>query len=196
MKTVITASDMHIKQEFNFLPVLETERLLLRTLKLDDAQDLFEYASHPDVPRYNTWSVHTSIEDSKRYLHSVISQYQHHQLAAWGIVHKANNKLIGTCSLASWIPAQARAELGYALSKTYWGNGYMPEAVRPVLGFGFRMMQLNRIEARCITANLASARVMEKVGMKFEGILRQHLFVKGSFHDLKIYSILKQEWCN
>lgn len=185
---------MRPEHEFSHLPILETERLLLRNLKLDDAADLFEYASHPDVPKYNTWSVHKSIEDSKQYLHSIIAQYNNHELAAWGIVHKADNKLIGTCSLASWVPSQARAELGYALSKTYWGNGYMPEAVRPVLNFGFRMMQLNRIEAKCITANLASARVMEKVGMKFEGILRQHLFLKGSFHDLKVYSILKQEW--
>lgn len=69
----------------------------------------------------------------------------------------------------------------------------MPEAVHPLIAFGFQMMKLNRIEGRCILANTASARVMEKVGMKFEGVLRQHLFTKGSFYDVKMYSILKEE---
>ena len=62
--------------------------------------------------------------------------------------------------------------------------------------FGFRTMELNRIEARCKIENIASARVMEEVGMRFEGILRQHMFAKGTYHDLKIYSILKEEWTN
>lgn len=181
---------------FGNLPVLETNRLLLRELSLDDAADLFQYASDPAVPRYSTWSVHESIEDSKRFLNAAIKQYKNHQLACWGIVHKADKKLIGTCGFGNWIADQARAELGYALSRKYWGKGYMPEAVRPVITFGFRMMKLNRIEGRCIIPNTASARVMEKVGMKFEGVLRQHLFAKGSFQDVKMYSILREEWVN
>jgi len=185
---------MTIEQVFGYLPVLETNRLLLRELSLNDAADLFEYASDPDVMRYDTWSVHNSIEDSKCYLKAVIEQYKNHELASWGIVHKIDKKLIGTCGFNNWIADQARAELGYALSRKYWGNGYMPEAVRSVIVFGFRMMKLNRIEARCKIPNTASCRVMEKVGMKFEGILRQNLFAKGSFHDMKMYSILREEW--
>lgn len=180
--------------KFNNLPILNTDRLLLRTLRWGDAADIYEYASDPAVPKYNTWSVHESIEDTKRFLKAVMDCYKNHQLASWGILHKADNKIIGTCGLANWIPDQARAEIGYALSRKYWGQGYMPEAVCPVITFGFRMMKLNRIEGRCIIPNTASARVMEKVGMKFEGVLRQHLFVKGSFHDVKMYSILKEEW--
>lgn len=176
------------------LPALETDRLLLRGLSLDDAEDIFEYASDPDVSRYNTWSVHESIEDSKRFLDAVMEEYENHELASWGIFHKADKKLIGTCGIANWLPDQHRAEIGYALSRKYWGKGYMPEAVRSVIAFGFRMMKLNRIEGRCIIPNTASARVMEKVGMKFEGVLRQQLFSKGSFHDVKMYSILREEW--
>lgn len=185
---------MTIKNTLDNLPILETERLLLRSLSLDDAEDLFEYASDPDVSRYNTWTVHKSLDDSKRFLNAIVERYKNHELAGWGIVHKTDKKLIGTCGLSSWIQDQRRAEIGYALSRKYWGKGYMPEAVRPVIAFGFRMMKLNRIEGKCIILNTASARVMEKVGMKFEGVLRQHLFTKGSFYDVKMYSILREEW--
>ena len=70
----------------------------------------------------------------------------------------------------------------------------MTEAVKAAIDFGFSNMPLNRIEARCDLENIASARVLEKVGMKFEGLLRQHIYSKGSYHDMKMYSILKQEW--
>ena len=185
---------MTIKNTFGNLLILETERLLLRSLSLDDVEDLFEYASDPEVSKYNSWTVHKSLDDSKRFLNTVVERYKNHELADWGIVHKADKKLIGTCGLSSWIQDQRRAEIGYALSRKYWGKGYMPEAVRPVIAFGFRMMKLYRIEGRCIISNTASARVMEKVRMKFEGLLRQHLFTKGSFYDIKMYSILREEW--
>lgn len=185
---------MTINNKSSNLPILETERLLLRCLNLNDAEDLFEYASDPEVSKYNTWTVHQSLADTKHFLNTVVERYQNYELADWGIVHKADKKLIGTCGLANWIQDQRRAEIGYALSRKYWGQGYMPEAVHSVIAFGFRMMKLNRVEGRCTISNTASARVMEKVGMKFEGVLRQHLFAKGSFYDVKMYSILKEEW--
>ena len=87
-----------------------------------------------------------------------------------------------------------RAELYYVLAQNYWGRGYMTEAVEAVLGFGFGVMHLNRIDGVCWVENTASARVLEKVGMQFEGILRQFIFVKGAFRDLRWYSILHNEY--
>lgn len=185
---------MEIQNIFSDLPVLETERLILRKLHWDDTEDIFEYASDPEVPKYSSWSVHDSIEDTKNFLNAVMAQYKNHEVAPWGIVDKADKKLIGTCGFVDFMIEGNRAEIGYALSRNYWGKGYMTEAVRAVIDFGFRTMQLNRIEARCNIENIASARVMEKVGMKFEGILREHLFAKGNYHDLKMYSILTKEW--
>lgn len=185
---------MEIEDIFSDIPILETDRLLLRKLQLDDKKDIFEYASDPLVCKYTTWSVHESIEESKNFLISVIKDYNNHLIAPWGIVDKEDNKLIGTCGFVNWIVDDDRAEIGYALSRKYWGKGYMTEAVRAVIAFGFSTMNLNRIEARCKIENIPSAKVMEKVGMKFEGILREHLFVKGIYHDLKMYSILRREW--
>jgi ribosomal-protein-alanine N-acetyltransferase len=167
------------------LPTIETERLLLRKITLSDASDMFEYASNPEVSEYTMWSTHTSIEDTKYFLQSLTKMYKKRELVDWGIVHKAEKKFIGTCGFVEWSMTHSRR---------YWGEGYMSEAVNAVIEFGFREMLLNRIMARCEVNNIASARVMEKVGMQLEGILRQHLFVKGRYWDLKIYSILREEF--
>lgn len=176
------------------LPSIETERLLLRKITLNDASDMFEYASNPEVSQYTMWSTHTSIEDTKYFLQSLTKMYKRRELVDWGIVHKAEKKFIGTCGFVEWSMTHSRAEIGYALSRRYWGEGYMSEAVNAVIEFGFREMSLNRIMGRCEVNNIASARVMEKVGMQMEGILRQHLFVKDRYWDLKIYSILREEF--
>lgn len=176
------------------LPSIETERLLLRKITLNDASDMFEYASNPEVSEYTMWSTHTSIEDTKYFLKSLTKMYKRRELVDWGIVHKAEKKFIGTCGFVEWSMTHSRAEIGYALSARYWREGYMSEAVNAIIEFGFREMLLNRIVGRCEVNNIASARVMEKVGMQLEGILRQQLFVKGRYWDLKIYSILREDF--
>jgi ribosomal-protein-alanine N-acetyltransferase len=80
------------------------------------------------------------------------------------------------------------------LARSYWGQGYMAEAVRAIIVFGFRELGLNRIQGMCDLPNIGSARVMEKVGMRFEGVLREYFFEKGSSIDVKLYSILHSEW--
>jgi ribosomal-protein-alanine N-acetyltransferase len=176
------------------LPTLESDRLMLRKMSLEDAPDLFEYASDSQVAQYTTWTPHKSLEDSQIFLNSILAKYQNHESYDWGIIHKGDGKLIGTCGFVNWVSPHHHAEIGYALSRPYWGKGYMPEAVKAVLAFGFQKTNLNRIEGRCKLPNHSSARVLEKVGMKYEGILRQQMFSKGSFHDMKLYAILREDW--
>ena len=176
------------------LPTLETKRLILRKMTLDDARAVFAYASDPDVTRYVIWNMHRTIEDSKSFLRSLVEGYENAEAADWGIVCKENGRFIGGCGIAGWSLEHARAELGYVLSREYWGRGLMPEAVRAMIHFGFERMGLNRIEARCIAENAASEGVMEKVGMTHEGTLRQREFIKGAYQDIKLYAILKSEY--
>ena len=161
---------------------------------LDDAEDMFEYASDPEVSKYTGWYAHNALEDSKLFLNYVTNSYRNNQVSSWGVVHKVDKKFIGTAGFINWNVEHARAEIGYALARKYWGKGYMTEVVHAIIYFGFSRIMLNRIEARCEIKNIASARVMEKVGMKYEGILRQHMFMKGKYRDLKIYSITKDEF--
>ncbi len=183
-----------VREVLRELPTLETERLLLRKMSLDDAEAVLAYASDPEVTRYVIWETHRSREDSESFLRSVVGSYENAEEATWGIVYKGDRRFVGGCGIVGWDPDHARAEMGYVLSREYWGRGLMPEAVRAMIRFGFERMGLNRIEARCIAENAASARVMEKAGMAYEGTLRQREFIKGAYRDMKVYSILRSEF--
>ena len=180
---------------FRDLPELETERLLLRKMRLDDAEAMFAYASDPEVTRYVLFETHRSVEDSESFLRLALEGYEREDFGGWGVVLKDSGAFVGTCELdAGYVPEHARAELGYVLSREHWGRGLMPEAVRAVIRFGFGRMGLNRVQARCIAENVASARVMEKAGMAYEGTLRESEFIKGAYRDMKLYSILRREY--
>ena len=172
-------------------PKLETGRLVLRALVTGDAAAIFAHASDPEVARYATWEAHRSVEDAEAFLELTISRYESGDAPDWGIIYKGDGRLIGTSGFVSWEPEHARAEVGYVLNRGYWGRGLAAEALGAMISFGFRYMDLNRIEARCIAENTASSRVMEKAGMDYEGTLRQREFMKGTYRDMKLYAILK-----
>lgn len=180
--------------EFGELPALETARLQLRKLRREDAADVFAYASDPEVTKYLMWSPHRTIEDSRAFIATALLQYNRKLVGPWAIVHRQDRKVIGTCDFISWHPEHGRAEIGYALSRVYWNRGLMTEAVREIIAYGFRVKRLNRIQALCEIPNLGSARVMEKAGMTFEGILRQYMIQHRAPRDMKIYAMLREEW--
>jgi ribosomal-protein-alanine N-acetyltransferase len=181
-----------VREVLKDLPTLETERLILRKMVLNDAEAVFAYASNSEVSRYTLWETHRSIEDSRAFLEFATQKYENGGEPDWGIVYRGPGCLVGACGLVNWEAEHARAEVGFVLSREYWGRGLMSEAVRAILRFGFERMNLNRIEARCIAENAASARVMEKAGMVYEGTLRQREYIKGAYRDIKLYAILKK----
>ena len=177
--------------EYESFPVLETERLILRDMRLEDAEAMFAYASDPEVTRHLDWETHhRSIEDSKQFLEIAIQGYANGELHRWAIVHREDNAFTGTCGLVAHSHQHHRAHVGYTLARPYWGRGLATEAVRAMISFGFQKMSLNKIIARCFPENIASERVMQKLGMSYEGTLREHFLIRGRYRDLKIYSIL------
>lgn len=185
---------MKVSDVFADLPAVETERLLLRKVTLDDAGDMFRYASDPEVTRYMHLEPHRTIEDSRTAIRSAIEDHENGRVRSWGVVHKEDQRLIGTAGFQWWQPDSANANIGYLMSRDYWGRGLMPEAVRAVLRFGFEQMKLNRIEARLNPDNVASARLLEKVGMTHEGTLRDEYYIGGKFSDTGVYAVLRREW--
>lgn len=179
---------------FARLPRLATDRLVLRPLETGDLQAVYDYASDPQVARYTTWHPHTSLLDSRAFLYAVLDQYNRGDVSPWGLEHREEGRLIGTCGFVGYTPEHGRAELGYALSRRYWGQGYMTEAATAVIAHGFTRFDLNRIEAMCDHENIASARVLEKCGMRFEGILRDFLRIKGHYRSVRMYAILRDDW--
>lgn len=182
------------KSAFYSLPTLETARLLLRPLASEDCRDVYAYASDPAVARYVTWDAHRSLADAEAFVETVIKDYQQGEAAPWGLVCKADGRLVGTGGVMDWQPQYGRIELAYALARPYWGQGLMTEAVRAILEFGFKVLGVNRIQAYCMVENEGSARVMEKCGMIREGYLRQYTRIKGIYRDLFLYAILRADW--
>lgn len=179
---------------FAQMPTLETKRLILRPLDLEDAQDMYDYARDPLVARYVPWEVHRSIDDSLAYLNTAVEDRAAGRPHSWAMVSKINNKMVGTAGFVRWRPEHSAAEIGYVLARPLWGQGFTSEAVKTIIDFGFTRMELNRIEAFCVEENLSSAGVMVKCGMTMEGLLRDYLRLKGVLYNYKIHSILRREW--
>ena len=111
----------------------------------------------------------------------------------FALVRREDNKLIGSCGITIRSEPNKEAEMGYILNKSHWNQGYTTEAANRLMRFGFQQLGLHRIYATCDPANVASFKVMEKIGMKREGLLRQHKLEKGKWRDSLLYSILEQE---
>ena len=178
---------------FSHLPVLETDRLILRSMRMSDARDLYAYASDPQVSQTVLWDAHQSIFQSRRFLRAAIWQYRRGLPASFAITLRDSGRMIGTIGFM-WVNLDHKsAELGYSLSRAYWNQGIMTEALRRIVAFSFDELKLNRLEAQHDKENPASGRVMAHVGMHYEGTLRQRLMNKGRYVDVALYAILRSD---
>lgn len=179
---------------FKGTPLLETKRLYLRKLVPGDADAIFGYASDPLVTRFMPWETHRSLRDSEAFIRFTMARYTEDLAGDWGIVFKGDDRLIGMVGFSHCDLQNKRGEIGYTLARAYWGQGIMPEAVFRLLAFAFEEMGLNRVESCHFLPNEKSGRVMQKVGMAFEGIAREKIYAKGDYWDVKQYAILYSDW--
>ena len=179
---------------FSKMPELETPRLILRRMKVSDSADMYDYARRPEVTRYLLWRPHTDVEYTRRYLEYLGGRYRIGAHYEWAVIHKQTDRMIGTCGFARVDTAHNCAELGYVLHPDFHGQGIMTEACERVLQFGFQVLGLNRIEARYMFGNDASRRVMNRIGMLFEGVQRSAMLVKGSYRDIATCAILAKDY--
>jgi len=182
------------KNPFNKVPLLETDRLILRGFVEDDIDDIFEYASIDKVTDFLPWDTHKTLDDTKAFLQMTKENFTKHDNIDFAIVLKSENKVIGGISIRKWNNYNRCADIGYVLSPNYWRMGIITEAIKRIIKFGFEELNANRIEAHCDENNIASYRAMEKAGLKYEGTLRNKVFMKGKFINMKYYSILKSEF--
>ena len=185
---------MSTSELFSKLATLHTQRLLLRPLRADDAEAIFQYGCDPEVTRYVIWETHRTINDAALFISDMLDRYRNNEVAPWAFEERATGRVIGSGGFCIWDQEHHRAEFGYSIGRRDWNQGFTTEASRAIISFGFSHMNLNRIEAQCDVRNGASARVMEKVGMTFEGELRERTFMKGTHCTTRLYSILRSEW--
>ena len=176
------------------VPTLETPRLRLRKLLMTDSQDIYEYSKDPLVAKHVLWDPHRSVAESRSYIRYMQRKYRTDEAYSWGIELKAEKRIIGTIGFM-WIqPENNAAEVGYSLSRMYWNQGIMTEALSKLLEYGFRTLNLNRIEEQHETDNPASGAVMRHCGMRQEGILRSRIINKGKYVDMVLYAVLRREY--
>ena len=184
MKTEVT---------FGHFPILETERLRLRQLEPKDAERMYANFTDEEVLRYFGMEPLKSIEEAREMIASRETAFNENRSIRWGITDKATGRLLGTCGFHSWDKEDLRVEIGYELAREHWGQGYMTEALRPVLAYGFAQMQVNRIEALIDARNTSSRKLAERLGLQFEGVLRQYLVMRGVPTDTAVYAILRED---
>ena len=149
-------------------PTLETERLVLRPFKQEDANEVFEcWESDPDVAKYMFWTSHNDIEKTKEWIAFELGQIEKNDWYRFAIVLKETNELIGT-ALIYYEDEVECLEIGYNLGKKYWGKGYTTEAMKKVVAFAVEQLHLLQIVGRYAKENPASGNVMKKLGFEYE----------------------------
>lgn len=179
---------------FNKFPVLETERFYLRQIGITDAASMFHYFSKDEVTKYYDLDTFKSIEEAKGLIQRFEQRFTDHKAIRWGIAIKGTNQLVGSCGFHSLEPEHFKVEIGYELSPEHWRKGVMTEVLERIIKFGFNDMELNRIEAFYDPENVASKKVLAKVGFKEEGVLVERFFEKGNFVDAALSSLLKKDY--
>ncbi len=176
------------------LPTLLTPRLLLRNFRLSDAARVSLLAGDYDIAQMTSSIPHPYDEHQAiQWIQSHESQFNSKTAIHYAIIHLEQNILIGAIGLELDLPNQS-AKLGYWIGKPYWNQGFATEAANSILEYAFGELGLSRVQARHMKKNPASGRVMQKIGMTYEGTLRQSIFRFGNFQDTALYSILRHEF--
>ena len=177
-----------------FFPELETERLQLRQLTMDDLDFVYGHFSDPRVAEFLLDEPPISSIVQAR---EIIEFYQHPERKTWnrwGISLKSSGQLVGTCGFHKWNKRDLHSEIGYDLHPDFWGQGFMTEAIRAVIRNGFETMELNRIAAIVYPQNQRSLQLLHKLGFQTEGLFRDYHHLKGNFYDHDILSLIKRDW--
>lgn len=176
------------------LPVVDAPRVRLRWLTERDVDALFAIFSDPVMMRY--WATPPMKEraEAERYLRSIHEGFAGKTLFQWGAELKQEGRIVGTCTLFHIDPANGRAELGYCLGSAYWGRGHMSESLTALFEFAFTTLKLRRLEADVDPRNENSLRLLDKLGFRREGLLRERWNVAGEIQDTVFCGLLARDW--
>jgi [ribosomal protein S5]-alanine N-acetyltransferase len=177
-----------------YFPALQTDRLILRPLNLEDLEFVFQHFRDPRVTQYLMDEPPVADYAQAQAIIEFFREPEGKTHNRWGLVRKADQRLIGTVGYHHWEKAYFRAEIGYDLQPDCWGQGYMTEALRAVLQNGFERMGLNRIDALVYLDNDRSKHLLERLGFRPEGILRDYFCLDGVFYDHYLLALLRREY--
>ncbi len=176
------------------LPTLPAPRLTLRQLTSDDADDIFAVFSDPEVMRFWSHGPMTARSEAAAYIDHIHEGLRRRDLFQWGISPRADGRIVGTCTLLNVHADHERGEIGFAVARSQWGRGLASEAVAALIAFAFERIQLHRLEADTEPRNERSLRLLERLGFRREGHLRERYYVDGERQDTVLLGLLRPEW--
>ena len=174
---------------------LETERLVLRFRTVADAEDIFDYASRPEISYPAGFPPVKTLDDEIYYLEHILPERNKKENlpAGYGIVVKGTDKIVGSVDFNHRHEDDV-LEIGYILHPDYWGLGYVPEAARALIDLAFKELNLHKIELSCFEYNSQSQRLAEKLGFTLEARIRDRKDAQGNRCDHLRYGLLRSEW--
>ncbi len=173
-------------------PTLETERLWLRQTIEEDAEAVFAIFCDPKVTQFHNLDTFTHLNQAIEVIERRARGFIGRRGIRWAIARKPDNYVIGSCGL-SWDREANAAEVGYELASQFWRQGMMSEALRAILNYGFEMEGVHLVSAEVMLGNVASQRLLEKLGFQSQGIMKQRGFCKGEYHDLEQFILMKSQ---
>ncbi|MEL7241931.1 MAG: GNAT family N-acetyltransferase [Cyanobacteria bacterium J06573_2] len=184
-----------MNKDFNStsFPYLETKRLLLRDTTIKDAEAVFTVFSDSKVTQFHDIDTLTRIDDAITIIKRRKQGFESGRGIRWGIALKEDNYLIGSCGF-TWIQELNAAEVGYELASQFWQQGIMSEALNAILKYGFESKGLEFIIAEIMLNNLASRKLLQKLGFQSQKVLEKHGFWKGEYHDLERFILTEDEF--
>jgi ribosomal-protein-alanine N-acetyltransferase len=179
---------------FRPFPELETSNLRLKEITAQDAPEIFEIFSDAEITRFLDVVPFRNFEEAGDLVDFFAERATHERGIRWGITYKNNPQLVGTCGFNLWTKDEESGEIGYDLLKPYWRRGIMTEALKAVLQFGFETMALRRIEAYVLLDNLASERLLQSLGFRWECRVREFQVSRGDFSHLTRFVMERGRW--
>ena len=179
--------------DFSHFPTLETERLYLREMTPQDVTALLKHLGNPAVTKYIDMKPIQTREQADEWLRWMGSYFSARDGLRWGVTLKTDGTFMGSAGIHHWNREARYAEVGFDLAEPYWGQGYATEVVRAIVKFGLERFHLNRIEADVIEGNSASMRVLEKIGFRHEGILRERVYKDETYHNVHLFALLRND---
>jgi RimJ/RimL family protein N-acetyltransferase len=178
---------------FKGLP-LQTERLVLRPLETRDAEALFAIYADPQGMRYSSSPPWTELEQAHAYVQRAVDDFTSGSSLRLVLERRDDGRVMGQCVFFSISTQNRRAEIGYSMAVDCWGRGYMHEALRAFVAYGFETLDFIRLEADIDPRNLPSARTLERLGFGYEGLMRNRWIVGGEVSDTGFYGLLREDW--
>ncbi|MBI0579663.1 GNAT family N-acetyltransferase [Neobacillus cucumis] len=166
---------------------LEGEKIYFKALRVEDVQEIHHYASDQEVSRFIGWNLMNTLEESRQHIEVMLNRESVGTHLYSSIVEKLTQAIIGTAMIFNFDKEANKAEIGYVLHKQYWGKGYGTEIVALMSDFAFESLNLHKLHAMVVHANIGSARILEKNSYELEGRLKDHYFIENKYYDALLF---------